>query len=298
MTTVELGMPTPPTPPALPAPRRRASRQVMVGVPVGGDAPITVQSMTTTRTVDIDAMLQQIAELTAAGCHKFDDKIKKIAHAATTAGVQIRIGVNVGSLDKRFLVKYGRATPEALVESALWEFSLFEEHGFTDIKISVKHHDPMVMVAAYRQLAAQWDCPLHLGVTEAGPHLQGTIKSAIAFGVLLTEGIGDTIRVSLSTPGRGSQSRPPNPAIPRPKTPTPGDRVLPLLRTRASRRLHPHRPSRRRLRRLPPPAARRRYGLCGQWPRRSRPRRLRRQRQRPNLRAGRSRPDRLRITNR
>jgi (E)-4-hydroxy-3-methylbut-2-enyl-diphosphate synthase len=257
MTTVELGIPRPPTPPALPAPRRRASRQVMVGgVPVGGDAPVTVQSMTTTRPADIDATLQQIAELTAAGCQivrvavpsqddadalptiakksqipviadihfqpryvfaainagcaavrvnpgnikKFDDKIKQIAHAATTARVPIRIGVNAGSLDKRFLVKYGKATPEALVESALWECSLFEEHGFTDIKISVKHHDPMVMVAAYRQLAARCDYPLHLGVTEAGPPPQGTIKSAAAFGILLHEGIGDTIRVSLSAP--------------------------------------------------------------------------------------------------
>jgi (E)-4-hydroxy-3-methylbut-2-enyl-diphosphate synthase len=253
MTTAELGIPTPPPP----APRRRASRQVMVGnVPVGGDAPITVQSMTTTRTCDIDATLQQIAELTAAGCQivrvavpsqddadalpaiatksqipviadihfqpryvfaaidagcaavrvnpgnikKFDDKIKQISHAATTAGVPIRIGVNAGSLDKRFLVKYGKATPEALVESALWECSLFEEHGFTDIKISVKHHDPLVMIAAYRQLAQRCDYPLHLGVTEAGPLFQGTIKSAVAFGVLLAEGIGDTLRVSLSAP--------------------------------------------------------------------------------------------------
>ena len=253
MTPVELGMPAPPTLPAL---RRRVSRQVMVGgVPVGGDAPVSVQSMTTTRTCDIDATLQQIAELTATGCHivrvavpsqddadalaaiaaksqipviadihfqpryvfaaidagcaavrvnpgnikKFDDKIKQIA-AAAAADVPIRIGVNAGSLDPRLLVKHGHATPEALVESALWECSLFEEHGFRDIKISVKHHDPLVMIAAYRQLAARCDYPLHLGVTEAGPRFQGTIKSAVAFGVLLDEGIGDTIRVSLSAP--------------------------------------------------------------------------------------------------
>jgi (E)-4-hydroxy-3-methylbut-2-enyl-diphosphate synthase len=108
--------------------------------------------------------------------------------------------VNAGSLDRRLLQKYGRATPEALAESALWEASLFEEHDFRDIKISVKHNDPVVMVEAYRQLAAQCDYPLHLGVTEAGPAFQGTIKSAVAFGALLSQGIGDTIRVSLSAP--------------------------------------------------------------------------------------------------
>lgn len=96
------------------------------------------------------------------------------------------------------MAKYGKATPEALVESALWEASLFEEHGYGDIAISVKHNDPVIMVEAYRQLAAQSDYPLHLGVTEAGPAFQGTIKSSVAFGALLAEGIGDTIRVSLS----------------------------------------------------------------------------------------------------
>jgi (E)-4-hydroxy-3-methylbut-2-enyl-diphosphate synthase len=131
---------------------------------------------------------------------QFDDKVKEIAKAAGDAGIPIRIGVNAGSLDKRLLEKYGKATPEALVESALWEASLFEEHGFGDIKISVKHHDPVIMVQAYRLLAAQSDYPLHLGVTEAGPLFQGTIKSAVAFGALLSEGIGDTIRVSLSAP--------------------------------------------------------------------------------------------------
>ena len=229
----------------------------MVGnVPVGGGAPVSVQSMTTTVTADIDATLQQIAALTASGCQivrvavpsaddadalpviarkskipviadihfqpryvfaaieagcaavrvnpgnikAFDDRVGEIARAAKDAGIPIRIGVNAGSLDKRLLAKHGRATPEALVESALWECSLFEEHGFTDIKISVKHHDPVVMIEAYRQLAAQCDYPLHLGVTEAGPAFQGTIKSATAFGALLAEGIGDTIRVSLSAP--------------------------------------------------------------------------------------------------
>jgi (E)-4-hydroxy-3-methylbut-2-enyl-diphosphate synthase len=229
----------------------------MVGtVPVGGGAPVSVQSMCTTLTANVNATLQQIAELTASGCQivrvavpsqddadalpaiakksqipviadihfqpkyvfaainagcaavrvnpgnikEFDDKVKEIAKAAGDAGTPIRIGVNAGSLDKRLLAKYGKATPEALVESALWECSLFEEHGFRDIKISVKHHDPVVMIKAYRLLAAQCDYPLHLGVTEAGPAFQGTIKSATAFGALLSEGIGDTIRVSLSAP--------------------------------------------------------------------------------------------------
>ncbi len=123
-----------------------------------------------------------------------------VAKAAGDAGIPIRIGVNAGSLDPRLLSKYGKATPEALVESALWEAGLFEEHGFRDIKISVKHHDPVTMIKAYRLLAAKCDYPLHLGVTEAGPLFQGTIKSATAFAVLLAEGIGDTIRVSLSAP--------------------------------------------------------------------------------------------------
>jgi (E)-4-hydroxy-3-methylbut-2-enyl-diphosphate synthase len=254
MTAVNLGMPAAP-PPAL-APRRM-SRQIMVGsVPVGGGAPVSVQSMTTTLTADVNKTLQQIAELTASGCQivrvavpsqddvealpaiakksqipviadihfqpkyvfaaidagcaavrvnpgnirQFDDKVKEIAKAASDAGVPIRIGVNAGSLDKRLLQKYGKATAEALVESALWECSLFEEHGFRDIKISVKHNDPVVMIRAYRQLAEQCDYPLHLGVTEAGPAFQGTIKSSVAFGALLAEGIGDTIRVSLSAP--------------------------------------------------------------------------------------------------
>ncbi|GGW19963.1 flavodoxin-dependent (E)-4-hydroxy-3-methylbut-2-enyl-diphosphate synthase [Streptomyces capoamus] len=253
MTAISLGMPSVPTKLA----ERRKSRQIQVGsVPVGGDAPVSVQSMTTTRTSDIGATLQQIAELTASGCQivrvacptqddadalatiarksqipviadihfqpkyvfaaieagcaavrvnpgnikQFDDKVKEIARAAKEHGTPIRIGVNAGSLDRRLLQKYGKATPEALVESALWEASLFEEHDFRDIKISVKHNDPVVMIEAYRQLAEACDYPLHLGVTEAGPAFQGTIKSAVAFGALLSQGIGDTIRVSLSAP--------------------------------------------------------------------------------------------------
>ncbi|MFJ3715047.1 flavodoxin-dependent (E)-4-hydroxy-3-methylbut-2-enyl-diphosphate synthase [Streptomyces sp. NPDC090057] len=254
MTAVPLGVPEVPARPVAP---RRVSRRIHVGpVAVGGGAPVSVQSMTTTRTSDIGATLQQIAELTASGCQivrvacptqddadalpviarksripviadihfqpkyvfaaieagcaavrvnpgnikQFDDKVKEIARAAKDHGTPIRIGVNAGSLDRRLLRKYGKATPEALVESALWEASLFEEHDFRDIKISVKHNDPVVMIEAYKQLAAQCDYPLHLGVTEAGPAFQGTIKSAVAFGALLSQGIGDTIRVSLSAP--------------------------------------------------------------------------------------------------
>lgn len=131
---------------------------------------------------------------------KFDDRVKDIARAAKDHGTPIRIGVNAGSLDARLLAKYGKATPEALVESALWEASLFAEHDFHDIKISVKHNDPVVMVRAYELLAESCDYPLHLGVTEAGPAFQGTVKSAVAFGALLRQGIGDTVRVSLSAP--------------------------------------------------------------------------------------------------
>ncbi|MCG3772328.1 MAG: 4-hydroxy-3-methylbut-2-en-1-yl diphosphate synthase (flavodoxin) [Nitrosomonadaceae bacterium] len=251
---IDLGMPELPPIPLAP---RRVSRKIQVGsVAVGGDAPISVQSMTTTLTSDVNATLQQIAELTASGCQivrvavpsqddadvlaqiakksqipviadihfqpkyvfaaidagcaavrvnpgnikQFDDKIKEISKAANDAQIPIRIGVNAGSLDPRLLAKYGKATPEALVESALWECSLFEEHDFRNIKISVKHHDPVIMIQAYRLLAQRCDYPLHLGVTEAGPLFQGTIKSAVAFGALLAEGIGDTIRVSLSAP--------------------------------------------------------------------------------------------------
>jgi (E)-4-hydroxy-3-methylbut-2-enyl-diphosphate synthase len=254
MTAINLGMPSAP-PPVL-APRRK-TRQIKVGsVLVGGDAPISVQSMTTTVTADVNTTLQQIAELTAAGCdivrvacptqddadalaeiaqhatipviadihfqpkyvfaaidagcaavrvnpgniRKFDDQVKEIAQAAKDHGTSIRIGVNAGSLDPRLLEKHGKATPEALVESAVWEASLFEEHGFHDFKISVKHNDPVVMVRAYELLSEAGDWPLHLGVTEAGPAFQGTIKSSVAFGALLSQGIGDTIRVSLSAP--------------------------------------------------------------------------------------------------
>ncbi|MEZ7905455.1 MAG: flavodoxin-dependent (E)-4-hydroxy-3-methylbut-2-enyl-diphosphate synthase [Aquiluna sp.] len=254
MPAVNLGLPVGPPPTIAP---RRKTRQIMVGkVPVGSDSPISVQSMTTTQTTDINGTLQQIAELTATGCdivrvavptsddakalrviakrsqlpviadihfqpryvfqaieagcgavrvnpgniRKFDDQVGAIAKAAKDAGISIRIGVNAGSLDPRLLQKYGKPTAEALVESAVWEASLFEEHDFHDFKISVKHNDPVVMVKAYQLLAERGDWPFHLGVTEAGPAFQGTIKSSVAFGALLAQGIGDTIRVSLSAP--------------------------------------------------------------------------------------------------
>ena len=258
MTAINLGIPEGP-PPVL-APRRKTRKITLKHhshpLEIGGDAPISVQSMCTTLTADVNATLQQIAELNAAGCQavrvavpsqddadalaaiarkspipviadihfqpkyvfaaidagcagvrvnpgnikQFDDRVGEIAKAAKDAGIPIRIGVNAGSLDKRLLEKYGKATPDALVESALWEASLFEEHDFRDIKISVKHNDPVVMVSAYTKLSAACDYPLHLGVTEAGPAFQGTIKSATAFGALLSKGIGDTISVSLSAP--------------------------------------------------------------------------------------------------
>lgn len=249
MTSTDLGLPTA-------TPRHRTRRLNIGGVPVGGGAPISVQTMTTTRTADIDGTLQQIAAVTAAGCDivrvavpttedvaalptivarsplpviadihfqpryvfaaidagcaavrvnpgnikQFDDRVGDIAKAAAAAGIPIRVGVNAGSLDPRVLAKHGAATAEALVESALWEAALFEEHGFTDLKIAVKHHDPRTMIAANRLLAQRCDYPLHLGVTEAGPMFQGTVKSAVAFAILLGEGIGDTIRVSISAP--------------------------------------------------------------------------------------------------
>ena len=118
----------------------------------------------------------------------------QICKAATDAGISLRIGVNAGSLDKELYAKYGGPTPEALVASALKEARMFEDVGFHDFKISVKHHDPVTMVETYRLLASKGDWPLHLGVTEAGPAWQGTIKSCVAFGALLAEGIGDTIR--------------------------------------------------------------------------------------------------------
>src|ERR671922_708984 len=233
---------------------RRETRQLHVGrVPIGGGAPISVQSMTTTKTSDVNATLQQIASLVAtgvdivrvavphwedakaleaiaakstvpviadihfqwkyaiaaleAGIHglrinpgniKYQDKVRLIAHEAKDRGVPIRIGVNAGSLERDLLERYGAPTPEALVESALNEARILEDEDFFDIKISVKHSNPRVMIEAYRQLAEKCEYPLHLGVTEAGPMPMGGVKSAVGIGTLLSEGIGDTIRVSLT----------------------------------------------------------------------------------------------------
>jgi len=243
-----------PQPAAHQPPKRRACRTVHVGdVDVGGDAPISVQSMTTTPTHDINATLQQIAALNAAGVDivrvavprqedadaltaiaakstvpviadihfqwkyamaaieagcagvrinpgniRKHEKVKVIGDAAKERGIPIRIGVNGGSLEDVILEKHGGVTPEAMVESTLNEARLLEEVDFHDIKISVKHSDPWVMIQTYRLLAASCDYPLHLGVTEAGPPRTGIIKSVVGIGTLLAEGIGDTIRVSLS----------------------------------------------------------------------------------------------------
>lgn len=226
----------------------------MVGtVPVGGDAPVTVQSMTTTKTADVDATLAQIYALAGAGadivrvtCNdvaaaqgiaemvprspvpliadihfqyklalaaieagvaglrlnpgniRKEDHIKEVARAAKGAGIPIRIGVNAGSLDKDLLEKHGSATPEALVESAMLEARYLEEVDFYDIKISVKHSNVPRMIDSYRLLSRTSDYPLHLGVTEAGPPPGGLIKSVAGIGTLLSEGIGNTIRFSLT----------------------------------------------------------------------------------------------------
>jgi (E)-4-hydroxy-3-methylbut-2-enyl-diphosphate synthase len=233
---------------------RRTTRRINVGsVAVGGDAPVSVQSMTTTKTADINATLQQIASLVATGVDivrvavphwedaealvaiaakstvpvvadihfqwkyaiaaleagiqglrinpgniKYQDKVRLIAREAKARGVPIRIGVNAGSLEPALLAKYGKPTPEALVESALNEARILEDEDFFDIKISVKHSNPRVMIESYRLLAASCNYPLHLGVTEAGPMPMGGVKSAVGIGTLLAEGIGDTIRVSLT----------------------------------------------------------------------------------------------------
>jgi len=234
---------------------RRETRKIHVGnVPVGGDAPVVVQSMCSTDTRDIRASLQQISRLAEVGCeiirlavldHKavealktikkeapipliadihFDHRlalgalkagvdalrinpgniggdkaVAKVVRAAAERRVPIRIGVNSGSLDKDLHQRYGGATPEAMVESALRQIQLLESLQFHEIKISLKSSDVMTMVESYRLLAGKVDYPLHLGVTEAGTLISGTAKSAIGIGLLLAEGIGDTIRVSLTS---------------------------------------------------------------------------------------------------
>ena len=234
---------------------RRKTRQIQIGkIGIGSDFPISVQSMTTTKTKDVESTLSQIYELASNGadivrvtCNEVDaatglveitqrspvpivadvhfqyklalaaidagvnglrlnpgnirkeQQIKEVAKEALSANIPIRIGVNGGSLDKDLLEKYGDATPEALVESALKELKYLEDVGFFDIKISVKHSNVPLMIESYRLLAEKVDYPLHLGVTEAGPLPGGLIKSTAGIGTLLSEGIGDTIRYSLTT---------------------------------------------------------------------------------------------------
>jgi len=239
--------------------KRRKTRQIHVGrVAVGGDAPVSVQTMTKTDTRDVASTVSQIHEVEAAGCdivrvavvdekaalalaeikkririplvadihfeHKLAlraleagvgglrinpgniggvEKVREVVRAAKDCGVPIRIGVNSGSLEGDLTEKYGHATHEALVESAMRHVHVLEDEGFTDLKISVKAADVLRTVDAYRLLAEKTDCPLHLGVTEAGTFLTGTVRSSVAMGMLLAEGIGDTIRVSLTdTPVR------------------------------------------------------------------------------------------------
>ena len=233
---------------------RRKTRQIQVGkVKIGGDAPITVQSMTNTRTDDAAATLRQIGELAAAGCEiircavpdmaaaeglkrivsespipviadiHFDyklalaaidagvdglrlnpgniggnDRVAAVVDAAKKRNIPIRIGVNAGSLPKDLLEKYGHPTAEALVEAAWRHIHILEEMDYRNIKVSLKAHDVPLTVAAYRLLASQCDYPLHVGITEAGTINSGLIKSAVGIGTLLAEGIGDTIRVSLT----------------------------------------------------------------------------------------------------
>jgi (E)-4-hydroxy-3-methylbut-2-enyl-diphosphate synthase len=233
---------------------RRKSRQIMVGdVPVGGDAPITVQTMTNTLTSDAKATIDQIRRCEEAGvdiirvscpdvestaalkqivrasrvpivadihfhykraleaadagaaCLRINpgnigsaDRVRDVVNAAKANGCSIRIGVNAGSLERDLLEKYGEPCPEALVESALDHIRVLEDHDFREYKVAVKASDHFLAVAAYHQLAEAVDCPLHLGITEAGGQRGGTVKSAIGIGSLIWAGIGDTIRVSLS----------------------------------------------------------------------------------------------------
>ena len=211
---------------ASPLSPRRKTRQIAVGsVKVGGDAPISVQSMTTTKTADVEGTLQQIYALAAEGADIVRCTCNEVAAAeglaqivprspvpivadihfhvemalaALDRGVPIRIGVNAGSLHPDIYERFGGATPEALVESARLELAYFEEVDFTDVKISVKASSVATMIAAYRLASETFDHPLHLGVTEAGPLPGGLLKGTAGIGTLLAEGIGDTLRYSLT----------------------------------------------------------------------------------------------------
>src|SRR5215467_6606644 len=205
--------------------RRRQTRPITLGkVKVGGDAPITVQSMTKTDTRDVEATLLQIWALEAAGCEivRCAVPVREAAEKLGEIKRQIRIplvadihfnyklalialqqGVdglrlNPGSLEKDLLAKYNGPTAQGMVESALRHIHILEDCGYPEMKVSLKASDPLMMIEAYRTLADQVDYPFHLGVTEAGTPGVGTIKSAVGLGALLSEGIGDTIRVSLS----------------------------------------------------------------------------------------------------
>ncbi len=297
---MNLGIPVPPPPVVAP---RRKTRQIVLRHPthpvaVGGDAPVSVQSMCTTLTSDVNSTLQQIAELTASGCQivrvavpsqddadalpeiarksgipviadihfqpkyvfaaieagcagvrvnpgnikQFDDKVGEIARAAKDTGTPIRIGVNAGSLDKRLMEKYGKATPEALVESALWEASLFEEHDFRDIKISVKHHDPVVMMQAYMQLSEAVRLPAAPRRDRGRADVPG--DDQVRGGLRRPAQPGHRRhdpRVPVGAAGRGGQGRAADPRVAEPAAARPGDRVLPVLRARPGRRLHARR---------------------------------------------------------
>src|SRR6266704_3600820 len=207
--------------------KRRKTRQIRVGnVPIGGGAPIVVQSMTTPDTADVKATVEQIHQLEHAGCEisrvtvntpeaakalEVVDcvrinpgnigawwKVEEVVKAVRERNIPLRIGVNGGSLERELLAKYGYPTSEALAESALNAVHALEDIGFTNMKVSLKASDVHLMVDAYRLFALQSDYPLHLGVTEAGTLLTGSVKSAIGIGMLLADGIGDTIRVSLA----------------------------------------------------------------------------------------------------
>ncbi len=240
----------------LPPPPRRASRQLHVGaVPVGGGAPISVQTMTNTDTCDVQATVAQLLSVERAGADiarvsvpsqdaakafaeirqrvslplvadiHFDHlialsvleqgvdclrlnpgnigrepHIRSVVDSAREHGVPLRIGVNAGSLERDILHRYGAPSAEAMVESALRHVAILERLDYSDFKISVKSSDPRMAIAAYRSLAARVEQPLHLGITEAGGSLSGTVKSAIGLGALLLEGIGDTLRISLAAP--------------------------------------------------------------------------------------------------
>ena len=322
---------------------RRTTRQITLGgVPIGGDAPISIQSMTTTKTADINATLQQIASLVATGVDivrvavphwedaealtaiaakstvpvvadihfqwkyamaaleagiqglrinpgniKYQDKVRLIAREAKARGVPIRIGVNAGSLEKDLLEKYGGPTPEALVESALNEARILEDEDFFDIKISVKHSSPRVMIEAYRQLAEKCDYPLHLGVTEAGPMPMGGVKGAVGIGTLLAEGIGDTIRVSLTDdPVEEVKVGNVDPAVARAAQARARPGGVPVVRPRRGQRAGAHPEGQRGARAGEVHGAdpRRRHGVRRERPRRgARGRRRHRGRQRPGL---------------